>query len=145
MAQAKITRKRASTKALKAPKPAKPVDVRQLALLLLIQEAGLPAPESEYQFARAQLGRQWRLDWCWRDQRICLEVEGGTRITGGGGHQRVGRGGRYLSDMEKYNTLACWGWILVRVTYDMIADGRAMRWLLEAFAYRAGQDGGQAA
>ena len=144
MAQTKTARKRApriraSATTPKPAKSAKSVDVRQLALLLLIQEARLPAPEPEYQFARAQLGRQWRLDWCWRAQRICLEVEGGTRIAGGGGHQRVGRGGRYLSDMEKYNTLACWGWILVRVTYEMIADGRALTWLLEAFAYRAGQ------
>lgn len=120
------------------PRPSKPLDPRQQAMLLIIREAGLPAPEPEYQFARARIGRQWRLDWCWRELRICLEVEGGSHIKGGGGHQRTGRGGRYLSDMEKYNTLAIWGWLLVRVTYDMIADGRALAWLQEAFAYRKG-------
>lgn len=112
----------------------------QLALLGAIADAGLPAPTLEHQFARAALGRQWRIDLAWPDEhlRIALEVEGGVYAPGGGAHQRVGRGGRYLSDMEKYNTLAVWGWVLIRVTYDMIADGRALALLLAAFNYRRG-------
>lgn len=111
----------------------------QLALLGAITDAGLPAPTLEHQFARAALGRQWRIDLAWIDERIALEIEGGIYAPGGGAHQRVGRGGRYLSDMEKYNTLAVWGWLLIRVTYDMIADGRALALLTQAFAYRRGQ------
>ena len=113
----------------------------QLALLGAIADAGLPAPTLEHQFARAALGRQWRIDLAWPadDLRIALEVEGGIYAPGGGAHQRVGRGGRYLSDMEKYNTLAVWGWVLIRVTYDMIADGRALTLLTQAFAYRHGR------
>ena len=113
----------------------------QLALLGAIADAGLPAPTLEHQFARAALGRQWRIDLAWPDAdlRIALEIEGGIYAPGGGAHQRVGRGGRYLSDMEKYNTLAVWGWLLIRVTYDMIADGRALALLTQAFAYRRGQ------
>ena len=128
-------RKRAPRK--RASKATYSPDVLRLALDAAIAAAGLPPARKEYQFARAAIGRQWRLDLSWPEVKICLEIEGGTHIEGGGAHQRAGRGGRYLSDMEKYNTLALWGWVLVRVTYEMIADGRALAWLEEAFAYRA--------
>lgn len=115
--------------------------VLQLALDAAIAARGLPTPEPEFRFARA-IKRQWRIDRAWPapQWRIALEIEGGVYVPGGGAHQRTGRGGRYLSDMEKYNQLALWGWLLIRVTYDMIADGRALDLLTEAFAFRRAQE-----
>ena len=77
---------------------------------------GLPAPEREYRFNSS---RRWRLDYAWPAHRLALEVEGGVFAS----RQRDGgrRRGRhvsitgFLNDLEKYNTLACYGWRLLRV------------------------------
>ena len=102
----------------------------QLALDLSMTEAGLPPAQPEYQFARKALGRRWAIDKAWLDERIALEIEGRGR------HQRWPG---YVRDIEKYNTLALMGWLLIRVTYDMIEDGSALRFIREAFAARRGQ------
>jgi very-short-patch-repair endonuclease len=111
-----------------------PADVLRLALDQSISDAGLPAPTKEYQFARAAIKRQWRIDLSWPDVKIALEIEGGVHMRG-----RHLRPEGFVRDMEKYNRLALWGWLLIRVTYDMIADGAALALLEEAFAYRAAQ------
>ena len=36
---------------------------------------------------------------------------------------------RFEEDCEKYNEAALYGWTLIRVTPDMIRDGRAIDWL----------------
>ena len=74
----------------------------------LLDAAGLPAPEAEVQFHPT---RKWRLDYCWPDAKLGLEVDGG--VWSGGKH---GRGSGIVKDMEKSNALACLGWRLLRVT-----------------------------
>lgn len=100
----------------------------QHALHADLATAGLSHWQPEYQFAKAALGRKWAIDMAWVDERIALELEGR------GSHQRS----RYFTDMEKYNQLAVMGWLLIRVTYDMIADGRAQQIIRAAFALREG-------
>lgn len=76
----------------------------------LCKQCGLPVPVKEYQFAK-ELGRKWRFDYCWPDQKVALEVEGG--VWTGGRHTR-GKG--FLGDMEKYNTATQLGWRILRTT-----------------------------
>lgn len=91
-----------------------------------LRALGLAPWEPEYQFARLSHRRKWAMDIAWPDARVVVEIEGR------GAHQR----GRYHTDMEKYNRAALMGWLLLRVTYDMIADGRAIALVQEAFALR---------
>lgn len=85
--------------------------------------AGLPVPVAEHQFAR-HLKRKWRVDWCFMNEKIVVEVEGGVFVQG-----RHSRGAGMLKDMEKYNTLACLGYRLLRVTPTQVANGEALNWV----------------
>lgn len=114
-------------KAPKQPKAERPTPAEKLSpevlQLLLDQEIcdlGLPAATPEYEFAK-DIKRRWRIDRAWVTQRIALEIEGGIHMRG-----RHIRPAGFLSDMDKYNELALRGWLLVRISYDMIKDGRAL-------------------
>jgi len=74
----------------------------------ILNENTLPIPVFEYQFHPK---RKWRADYCWIDEKIILEVEGGV-WTGG----RHTRGSGFAKDMEKYNNAALLGFRLLRVT-----------------------------
>jgi hypothetical protein len=84
----------------------------------IVTAAGLPAPIREYRFAPPRL---WRFDLAWPFLRLALEIEGGTWTAG-----RHVRGKGYENDCEKYNAAALAGWRVLRVTTDMIQDGRAL-------------------
>lgn len=77
---------------------------------VMCRDAGLPLPVQEYRFA-ADSGRKWEADFCWVEERVVLEVEGGA--WSGGRHTR---GSGYLADMEKYNQMTLRGFRLVRCT-----------------------------
>ena len=94
------------------------------AMALQLRAAGLPAPVREHSPIR---GRRWRCDFCWPDQLVALEVEGG--IYTGGRHNRP-KG--FNADAEKYNTLSIAGWVVLRVTRDHIKSGQALKWVQEA-------------
>jgi hypothetical protein len=80
----------------------------------LLTRAKLPLPQWELKFDAT---RRWRLDYAWPDQRLALEVEGGVWTNG-----RHTRGAGFLSDVAKYNRLACMGWRLLRCTPDGLHD-----------------------
>jgi very-short-patch-repair endonuclease len=80
--------------------------------------------EREYRFHPE---RRWRFDFAWPDKKVALEVEGGTWSNGA--HTR---GKHFESDCEKYNEAAIAGWHVIRVTTDMVRDGRAIGFLLRA-------------
>lgn len=88
---------------------------------------GMPSPVREYVF---HAERKWRLDLAWHDKLVACEIEGGiwmqTKTGRGKGHAHPKR---FLQDVEKYNELALYGWTLIRVTPEMIEDGRALDWL----------------
>lgn len=92
----------------------------EVALLTQIEWAGLPKPETEFAFAKA-IGRRWRFDLAWPDERLAVEVEGGT-WTGG----RHTRGAGFEADAEKYAEAVLSGWRVLRVTGAMIRSGRAV-------------------
>lgn len=78
----------------------------------------LPAPTREFQFDPT---RKWRFDFCWPDQRLAVEVEGG--IHSGGRHTR---GAGFEQDARKYLAATLAGWCVVRVTGKMVRDGSAI-------------------
>ena len=75
----------------------------------------LPMPDRESKFHPT---RKWRFDFCWPDQMVALEIEGGAFC--GKGHRSVGK---FLRDMEKYNEAALAGWKVLRCTTKDIENG----------------------
>lgn len=104
-------------------------------LLRHVAWAGLPDPDVEYPFAKP---RRWRFDLAWPRLKLAVEVEGGTWTAG-----RHSRGAGYEADVEKYNEATLLGWRVLRVTTDMVADGRALAVVQRAFA-ESGSQGGTA-
>lgn len=88
---------------------------------------GLPRPQAEYRFHSV---RQWRADFCWLDQKVAMEVDGGT--WSGGRHTR---GSGWAKDAEKRRAYAELGYVVVPVTPQELAKGiwvdtvrEALRW-----------------
>lgn len=80
----------------------------EVLFLTLCEEAGLPPPEREYQFAPP---RKWRFDYAWPGRGVAVEIEGidfgnGTR------HQRAMG---FMKDCEKYEAAMLAGWRVYRV------------------------------
>lgn len=95
-------------------------------MITQVSAARLPAPVVEHRFAPP---RRWRFDLAWPATRVALEIEGATWVAG-----RHSRGSGFESDCEKYNEAAIAGWTVLRVTADMVVDGRALAFLERAFA-----------
>ena len=87
-------------------------------LLLDMKRLKLPIPEREWRFHPT---RRWRLDFCWPGDRVACEVEGATWANG-----RHNRGAGFEADCVKYAEAAIMGYRVIRVTKDMIEDGRAV-------------------
>ena len=87
-------------------------------LIFQLRAAKLPAPTPEFRFHPV---RKWRLDLAWPDQRLYVEVDGGTWVGG-----RHNRGAGYEKDCEKLNAACVAGWRGLRVTVAMVKDGRAL-------------------
>lgn len=99
-------------------KKPRPVDKSlEDALLFQLRALKVPEPVREYRFHPV---RRWRFDFSWLDEKLAVEVDGGT--WNNGGHNR---GKQIESDCEKQNTAVEAGWKLLRVTGDMVHDGRA--------------------
>ena len=90
-----------------------------------MQYAGLPTPEREYRFAPP---RRYRADFAYPEQKILIEVEGGTWTNGA--HVR---GGHYQSDCEKYNLATLKGYRVLRFTSNMIKDGTALQTIEQVY------------
>lgn len=76
----------------------------------MLQARGLPCPTAEHEFHDS---RKWRLDYCWPEEGVALEVEGGAWTRG-----RHTRGQGFINDCEKYNEVALHGFVLIRVVPD---------------------------
>jgi very-short-patch-repair endonuclease len=86
---------------------------------------GLPPAVREFPFA---LPRKFRFDFAWIEERIAVEIEGGTRNNG-----RHNRHTGFTKDCEKYNLAARDGWKVFRFTGEMVNDGRAVNFVKETF------------
>jgi len=76
------------------------------AFLSLLRQRELPQPVAEFRFHPE---RRWRIDFCWPELKVALEVEGGALS---GGRHTSGMG--FVKDMEKYNELSLHGYTLIR-------------------------------
>lgn len=101
--------------------------------------ARFPEPVRELQFAR-EIGRGWKSEFGWPFIRLIVEVEGG--IWSGGAHVR---GTGYEEDCIKYSEAAILGWCVVRVTTNMVRDGRALALVERALKERGVRLGGERA
>lgn len=89
-----------------------------------VMDAGLPPPHREYLFMQ---NRDFRLDYAWPEQMICVEVQGMVhRIRS-----------RFLSDVEKLAFAQIHGWRLLLVAGQDVRSGRAMQWLTTLWAIYA--------
>lgn len=57
--------------------------------------------------------RKWRFDYAFPDQKVAVEVDGAVWTQG-----RHTRGAGYVNDLEKLNTAASMGWLILRITTD---------------------------
>ncbi len=80
---------------------------------LWLQLGGQPLTP-EHRFAPP---RRWRFDRAHVTARIAIEIDGGTH---NGGRHVTGAG--YTRDCEKLNTAAARGWLIFRLTSDMLRD-----------------------
>ena len=71
----------------------------------------------EYRFAPP---RRWRFDFAHPASRVAIELDGGTWTAG-----RHSRGAGYSGDCEKLNAAAARGWLVFRLTSDMLRDNPA--------------------
>lgn len=85
-----------------------------------IQLAGLPEPIRELLFHDE---RAWAFDFAWPEYHVAVEVEGGTRIFGGGRHNRADG---FEDDCTKYNEAQYYGWEVLRFTTEMVMQKRAL-------------------
>lgn len=90
--------------------------------------AALPTPEREVRFHST---RRWRLDFAWPSRMLAVEVDGGTWVQG-----RHTRPRGFEADCEKLNAAALLGWTVLRVTSDMVRDGRALALVEQAMKAR---------
>jgi hypothetical protein len=93
-----------------------------------MQMTGVPEPEPEYRF---HTQRRWRFDYAWPAKLVSIEIEGGTWTKGA--HTR---GKHFEGDCQKYNEAALAGWLVLRVTTDMVRDGRAIAFIERALGER---------
>ena len=73
-------------------------------------------------------GRKFKWDFAFLSQRLLIEVQGGVFMRRGGHTSGVG----VTRDCEKHNLAMLAGWRDLLVTSQMVKDGRALAWIMEA-------------
>jgi very-short-patch-repair endonuclease len=106
-------------------------------LLKAIREAGLPEPEREFLFAKP-IGRKWRADYCYPEQMLLIEAEGGTWSKKKKSRHTTGSG--FQNDSIKYGEAAVLGYRLLRFTSTMIHNGTAVDLIRRALNIPQGED-----
>jgi very-short-patch-repair endonuclease len=89
-----------------------------------IAAAGLPAPQRQSRVPWAGTGRRFRADLLFPDQKLIIEVDGGTWS---GGRHTSGAG--YDRDCIKQNLALLNGYSTMRYTSRMVRDGTALEFI----------------
>ena len=92
---------------------------------LISGNRSIPEPVDEFYFHTV---RKWRVDLCWPDQKLALEIEGGVFING-----RHVRPTGFIKDIEKYNALSILGYSLLRFTPQQMESCESYDFLREWF------------
>ena len=93
-------------------------------LALQIKALGLPGPIREYQAIK---GRKFRFDFAWLEQRLLVEVNGGTYTQGA---HSTGQGIR--RDYEKSNLATLAGWRVLSFDGKSVKSGEAVEVIRQA-------------
>lgn len=75
--------------------------------------------------------RKWRFDYAIVGLKIAIEVDGAVWV--GGRHNRPAG---YIADMEKLNTAASMGWLVLRITTDDRFCTKTIRMIKDTVAFR---------
>lgn len=75
--------------------------------------------------------RKWRFDYAIVELKIAIEVDGAVWV--GGRHNRASG---YIADIEKLNTAASMGWLVLRITTDDRFCTKTMQMIKETVGYR---------
>lgn len=79
--------------------------------------------------------RKWRFDYAWPELLVAVEYEGNIYARANAkGHRSIGK---FVADLEKYNSAAIAGWCLIRVGVVEVNNGSAARWIRQAIELRA--------
>lgn len=65
--------------------------------------------------------RKWCFDFCWQEQKLAVEVDGGTWVQG-----RHNRGSSIEEDMRKINEAVLLGWRVLRFSTGQVTSGEAI-------------------
>lgn len=106
----------------------------------------LPTYERQHRFAKS-IGRQWRFDFAFEAFHLAVEIEGLVvkqlyeRVQGKMVPRQVVMGrhatiGGMKEDMEKYNTAAVLGWVVLRFEQTMVRNGTAIATTQRVLAVR---------
>jgi len=93
-------------------------------LALQIKALGLPGPIREYQAIK---GRKFRFDFAWLEQRLLVEVNGGTYTKGA---HSTGQG--IARDYEKANLAVLQGWRVLTFDGKSVKSGEAVEVIRQA-------------
>jgi len=85
-------------------------DQEAIFLKIWCEVTRLPPPEREVKFHPT---RQWRFDFVWHQQRVAVEIHGGTFMAGRTGHTS---GVGVQRDCEKSNAAVLLGWRVLHFT-----------------------------
>ena len=92
------------------------LEKKWLGNFILFGENRYPKPLAEQRFHES---RKWRFDYCFPDNMIAIEIEGGQWIKGG---HTSGIG--LQRDCEKYNAAQFLGWKVFRFSTSMIDESK---------------------
>ena len=100
----------------------------EVELEMQLRAWGIGGWVTEYRFDAGRRGgnRGWRLDFCWPEHRIAVEVDGGVH--------RVAQ--QFSSDIDKQNALNLADWCLLRFDPERIKSGAAVSTIRAALAAR---------
>lgn len=91
--------------------------------LLAQQLIALKIPfEKEFRFYAPH--RNWRFDFLLTGTKFAIEVEGGVWSNG-----RHTRGSGFIADMEKYNSAAALGYLVLRFETSQVKKGKVIEFL----------------
>ena len=90
-----------------------------------MRHEGLNTYEREFKFNES---RGWRFDYCFVQEKVAVEYEGGI-FEKQGGHKSVSG---IMRDIEKYNEAALEGYTVIRVTAQSVASRSAIRYIFRA-------------